>query len=53
MHSPDNSAYEIQGSSVLVQSENQFVNSQGQHVPTGVSEPINRMFAQNFTNHYA
>lgn len=53
LHSPDNTAYEIQGSSVLVQSENQFVNSQGQHVPTGISEPINRLFAQNFTNHYA
>jgi hypothetical protein len=52
VHSPDRSFFEIQGSSVLVQSENQFVNSQGQHVPTGVSEPINRLFAENFTRHY-
>jgi len=53
LHSPDRSSFEIQGSSVLIQSENQFVNSQGQHVPTGISEPINRLFAQNFTNHYS
>lgn len=52
LHSPDRDFFEIQGSSVLVQSENQFVNSQGQHVPTGVSEPVNRLFAQNFTQHY-
>ncbi len=52
MHSPDRSFFEIQGSSVLVQSENQFVNSQGQHVPTGVSEPVNRLFAQKFTEKY-
>jgi hypothetical protein len=29
------------------------VNAQGKHVPTGVSEPINRKFAENFTEHYA
>jgi hypothetical protein len=52
LHSSDRSSFEIQGSSVLVQSENQFVNAHGQHVPTGVSEPMNRLFAQNFTNHY-
>jgi hypothetical protein len=51
-HNPDRSFFEIQDSSVLVQSENQFVNSRGQHVPTGVSEPVNRRFAENFTNHY-
>src|SRR4029450_2298476 len=52
VHNPDRSFFEIQGSSVLVQSENQFVNAQGQHVPTGVSEPVNRLFAENFTRHY-
>ena len=51
-HNPDRSFFEIQDSSVLVQSENQFVNSRGQHVPTGVSEPVNRKFAENFTKHY-
>lgn len=53
VHNPDRNAFEFQGSSVLVQSENQFVNAHGQHVPTGVSEPINRRFAENFTEHYA
>ncbi|MBI3862766.1 MAG: DUF1598 domain-containing protein [Planctomycetia bacterium] len=52
VHNPDRSFFEIQGSSVLVQSENQFVNSRGQHVPTGVSESVNQLFAQNFTQHY-
>lgn len=53
LHSPDRQAFEIQGSSVLVQSENQFVTSQGKQVSTGKSEPTNRLFAENFTRHYA
>jgi len=53
LHSPDRLAFEFEGSSVLVQSENQFVNAQGRHVPTGVAEPLNRRFAENFTRHYA
>lgn len=53
VHTADRTAFEFQGGSVQVQSENQFVNSQGQHVPTGLAEPINRAFAQNFTRHYA
>lgn len=52
LHSPDRQAFEIQGSSVLVQSENQFVTSQGKQVATGKSEPTNRLFAENFTRHY-
>jgi len=52
MHSPDHDAYELLGSSVLVQSENQFVTAQGKHVGTGKAEPVNREFAENFTNHY-
>jgi hypothetical protein len=52
LHSPDRTVFEIQGSSVLVQSENQFVNSQGQHVPTGAAEPVNRLFAEKFTEKY-
>ena len=51
-HSPDKSVFEIQGSSVLCQSENQFLTADGKHVPTGQSEPTNRLFAQNFTTHY-
>lgn len=53
LHSSDRLAFELKGSSVLVQSENQFVNSQGQHLPTGISEPVNRQFAENFTRHYS
>ncbi len=51
-HNADHNFFEIQGSSVLLQSENQFVNAHGQHLPTGVSEPVNRLFAEKFTQHY-
>ena len=51
-HSPDKSVFEIQGSSVLCQSENQFLTADGKHVPTGQAEPTNRLFAQNFTANY-
>ncbi|HEY0984894.1 MULTISPECIES: DUF1598 domain-containing protein [unclassified Schlesneria] len=53
MHSEDRNTFEIQGSSVLCLSENQLVTAEGKHVPTGKSEPTNRLFAQNFTSHYA
>lgn len=51
-HSRDKTVFEIQGSSVLCQSENQFLTAEGKHVPTGQSEPTNRAFAQNFTANY-
>lgn len=51
-HSTDKTVFEIQGSSVLCQSENQFLTADGKHVPTGQSEPTNRLFAQNFTANY-
>jgi hypothetical protein len=51
-HSSDKTVFEIQGSSVLCQSENQFLTADGKHVPTGQSEPTNRLFAQNFTTNY-
>lgn len=50
--SDDHNAFEIRGSSVLCQSENQFLTDQGQRVQTGQSEPTNRLFAANFTQHY-
>ncbi|WP_197532224.1 DUF1598 domain-containing protein [Symmachiella macrocystis] len=53
LHSPQRDAFEIRGSSVLVQSENQFVTAQGRRIQTGKAEPINREFAENFTKHYA
>ncbi|MDB5345645.1 MAG: hypothetical protein JWP89_4022 [Schlesneria sp.] len=51
-HSPDKTVFEIQGSSVLCQSENQFLTAEGKHVPTGQTEPTNRAFAENFTANY-
>lgn len=53
VHSTDKNVFEIQGSSVLCLSENQFLTAEGKHLPTGQSEPTNRQFAQNFTNNYA
>lgn len=53
MHSAEHNAFEIRGSSVLCKSENQFISEQGQQVGTGKSEPINRLFAANFSEHYA
>lgn len=52
-HSEDRNAFEVRGSSVLCQSENQFVNSQGGRVQTGKADATNQMFAANFTEHYA
>ena len=53
LHSADKNVFEIQGSSVLCLSENQLVTSEGKHLPTGKSEPTNRLFAQNFTANYS
>lgn len=53
LHSADRQVFEIQGSSVLCQSENEFINSQGQRVNSGKAEATNRLFAQNFTRNYA
>ncbi|MDB4733545.1 DUF1598 domain-containing protein [Planctomicrobium sp.] len=52
LHSEDNNVYQVKGSSVKCQSENQFLNAQGERVNTGQAEPVNRQFAQNFTDHY-
>jgi hypothetical protein len=52
LHSRDRSVFEINGSSVLCVSENQFLTDQGERVQTGKAEPTNRQFAANFTKHY-
>ncbi|MDB5388306.1 MAG: hypothetical protein JWM11_3952, partial [Planctomycetaceae bacterium] len=52
LHSPDRQVYEIRGSSVQVQSEDQFVKADGTRVETGHASPVNRLFAENFTQHY-
>jgi hypothetical protein len=51
-HSENKCAFEMQGTSVLCQSENQLLKADGKHEATGQSEATNRLFAQNFTNHY-
>ncbi|WP_437185389.1 DUF1598 domain-containing protein [Planctomicrobium sp. SH668] len=51
-HSADRNAYEICGSGVKCLSENQFLNAGGERIATGNSEPVNRKFAANFTEHY-
>jgi hypothetical protein len=53
MHSPDRNVFQIEGSAVLCQSENEKISAKGQRVHTGTSEAANKMFAQNFTDHYA
>ncbi len=53
LHSPDRSTFEIAGSSVQCKSENEHLKETGERVHTGKSEPINDMFAKNFTEHYS
>ncbi len=52
LHNADRSVFEIQGPSVLCQSENQLLTAEGKHLPTGKSEGVNRLFAENFTKNY-
>lgn len=51
-HSADRNSFEIAGPGVLCQSENQFLTADGKQVSTGSSEPVNQMFAANFTENY-
>jgi hypothetical protein len=53
MHSADRNVFEIDGSAVLCQSENERISKTGQRIHTGKSEAANRVFASNFTSHYA
>ncbi|HCS50244.1 DUF1598 domain-containing protein [uncultured Rubinisphaera sp.] len=53
LKSNDSDAYELRESSVLCQSENQFINKDGERVATGTAEANNQQFANNFTNHYS
>jgi hypothetical protein len=45
-------AFELRGQGVQVQSENELLTATGQRVHTGDSEPLNREFARNFTQHF-
>jgi hypothetical protein len=53
VHSPDRQVFEIQGSSVLVLSEDQVVTNTGERIQTGKASALNQTFAKNFTNNYA
>jgi hypothetical protein len=52
LHNADKSVFEIKGESVLCQSENQLLTAEGKHLPTGKSEGVDRMFAEQFTANY-
>lgn len=45
-------AFQLPRHSVQVQSENELLADRGQRVPTGQSEPLNRRFAESFTEEY-
>jgi len=53
LFSPEHNAFEIQGTSVRCLSENELITSEGKRIHTGKSEATNRLFAENFTKHYA
>ena len=52
LHSPNNDVFEISGSSVKCLSENEFLTAQGQRVPSGSADGVNKEFAERFTKHY-
>jgi hypothetical protein len=52
-HTADRNVFQIEGSAVLCQSENEKISAKGQRIHTGQSEVANRLFATNFTDHYA
>jgi hypothetical protein len=50
--SPADDAFELSGQGVRVLSENEMLAEQGQRVHTGQSEPLNRQFAEQFTENF-
>ena len=46
-------SFQLTGTSVRCQSENQLLTADGHRVSTGQAEPMNQLFAKNFTEHYA
>ncbi|HEX4071555.1 MAG TPA: DUF1598 domain-containing protein [Planctomycetaceae bacterium] len=53
LHSADRNLFEIKGSAVLCQSENEKISAAGERIHTGKSAAANRLFAANFTAHYS
>jgi hypothetical protein len=51
--SPGRDAYELVGQGVRVLSESELLAAQGQRVHTGQSDPLNKLFADRFTAHFA
>ncbi len=51
--SPERDAFLIRGQAVQLQSENEMLNDRGQRVHINTSEPLNKQFAENFTQHFA
>jgi hypothetical protein len=50
--SQDRQAFAVRGQGVKVFSENELLTAEGKRVHTGESEPLNRQFAQSFTEHF-
>ena len=50
--SQDRQAFAVRGQGVKVLSENELLTAEGKRVQTGESEPLNRQFAQSFTEHF-
>ena len=50
---PRRDAFQLKGSGVKVQSENELLGQQGQRIHTGKSEELNQRFAASFTQHFA
>lgn len=53
LHNEARNVYEIQGSSVLVKSEDQMISDSGKQVQSGKVSNVNRQFAENFTKNYS
>jgi hypothetical protein len=52
-NTPSGDAFELVGQGVRVLSENEMLAEQGKRVHTGQSDPLNRKFAEEFTEHFA
>lgn len=53
MHSENMNSFQVRGSAVKCLSENEYLTANGERQATGKSEPLNRQFAKNFTDHFA
>lgn len=49
---PARNAFQLQGTGVKVQSENELLSLRGERIHTGKSEQLNQLFAARFTRHF-